>query len=112
LERGNYTPQEKKEETMNHESHEKREKYRKKDARIRVALPRYVNGEESARIPRGRPLPESTLAAVNIIRYGWLWVAGGPEPRKGRYGFHQTTRELSHPIIRVGSPYQNRPSPV
>jgi hypothetical protein len=55
----------------------------------------------------GRPRHERTLAVVNIIRLGPFPSAGGPEPRKDRYGFPHSTREYPRPMTRVGGPYNN-----
>jgi hypothetical protein len=48
---------------------------------------------------------KSTLAAADIIHQGWLWVAGGPEPRNDRLGHQHFIREYRRPMIRVSRPY-------
>jgi hypothetical protein len=58
----------------------------------------------------GPPAPKTNPRRCNIIRYNSLFVAGGPEPRKIRPGHHQSPREFSFPIIRVGGPYAEKTS--
>jgi hypothetical protein len=54
-------------------------------------------------------LKKPTRADMNIIRHDPFLVAGGPEPRNHRLGFHPSARESSRVMIRVGGPYPESP---